>query len=171
MAPTPPKRPAGPLNARDRCERSILAILLNEPHRWNEIQHDIAVQQFTDETRRQLAEVYWHHQRDEGEPVFSEFLGSLNDPELADLAVSLIDEADMLGDVELRLKEAINYLSEEKTRHEERKLLSDLRRTSGSDVNADADQAGEKPVEMDANDLLRKLQEKARRPDLTRIGR
>ena len=41
---------------------------------------------FTDEARRRLAEVYWTQQRDEGEPVFNEFLGLLGntDPALAE---------------------------------------------------------------------------------------
>jgi DNA primase len=165
----PPRKPVGPLTARDRSERWILAILLNEPHRWTEIQHDVTVQQFADESHRKLAELYWHHQRDEGEPVFAEFLGGLNDPELAELAVSLVEESAMLIDADARLKEAIDFLAGQKTRDEGRKHLADLRRTSGSDVDVALDQSGETAVMVDPNDALRKLQERARRPDLRRI--
>lgn len=155
----------GPLDARDRCERWILAILLNEPHRWAAIQRDVTVQHFTDESRRKLAELYWQHQRDEGEPVFSEFLGSLDDPELSDLAVSLIEESEMLKDVDERLKEAGEFLAGEKIRDEERKHLAELRRKSSSDADETAGEAL-----TDPDDLLRKLQEKARKPDLRRTG-
>ncbi len=166
----PPRRKSsGPLDARDRSERWILAILLNEPHRWAEIQHDVTVNEFSDETRRALAEVYWQHQRDEGEPVFAEFLGGLNDPDLVELAVSLMDESAAMTDASARLQEAIGFLAEQKMRDQERKHLSDLRRTSGSEGDGASDQVGAVEVNLDPNDLLRKLQEKARKPDLRRI--
>ena len=143
------RKSAGPLNARDRSERWILAILLNEPHRWNDVQHDVTVQLFADEDRKKLAELYWNHQRDEGEPVFAEFLGSLNDPNLAELAVSLIEEVEMLGDLDLCLKDAIACLAEQTPKD---------RRISTSEAEADP------------NDALRRMQEKARTPDLRRTG-
>jgi hypothetical protein len=55
--------PKGPLNARDRSERWILAILLAEPHRWLELQQQVHPPDFVDPSRRQLAEVYWQQQR------------------------------------------------------------------------------------------------------------
>ena len=164
-APPRPK-PAGPMTARDRSERWILAILLNEPGRWTDIQHHVSVQHFADPDRRKLAELYWDLQRDEGEVVFSEFLGNLNDPELNELAVSLVEESESLSDADNRLKDAIAFLAEERMREERNKHLADLRRSSGSE----ADATGQKPEATDPNEMLRKLQEKARRPDLRRTG-
>jgi DNA primase len=164
-----PRRANGPLTARDRSERWILAILLNEPHRWTEVQHHVAVEQFADEDRKRLAELYWHHQRDEGEPAFNEFLASLMDQNLQSLAVSLVEEFETLYEPEARLKEAITFLVEEKRREEENKQIAAGRRTSlpGGDGNPETN--GEKSPGVDPDDWLRKAQEKARRPDLRRI--
>lgn len=164
-------RPAGPLTARDRSERWILAILLNESHRWADIQHELAIEHFADGPRRKLAELYWQHQRDEGEVVFNEFFGSLNDAELVELAVSLIEESVTMADVELTLNEAIAFLVEQKARDQAGKPLADLRRTSGSEGDVSSDQPGEPSVKVSPDDLLRKIQEQARRPDLRRMGR
>ena len=87
-----------PLTAHQRAERWILSILLAEPARWLELQRDVTLNDFSDPAHRRLAEVYWQHQQDEGEPVFSEFLGSLSDPESAELAADLIEEFDGLKD-------------------------------------------------------------------------
>ena len=72
------------------AERWILGMLLVEPHRWHDVQVDVQSEDFTDARHRRIAEVYWNYQRDEGEPVFNEFLGCLDeDPDLAELAVEL----------------------------------------------------------------------------------
>jgi hypothetical protein len=166
--PEAPRRPkkTGPLNARERAERDILAVLLNEPHRWDRIQHEVTLQQFSDEICRALAELYWQQQRDEGEVVFADFLAGLPDQDLAELAISLVEDAEMLVDADTRLKDAIAFFAEEKQRQEQSKHLADLRRSSGSEAAV----TGEKPEASDPNDMLRKLQEKARRPDLRRTG-
>lgn len=137
--------------------------MLNEPHRWTDVQHHVAVEQFADEDRRQLAEIYWHHQRDEGEPAFSEFLAGLPDANLQSLAVGLVEEFESMYEPEVRLKEAIHFLADQRRRDEENKQIAADRRSSetaggeGSEISADP------------NDVLRKLQDKARRPDLRRI--
>jgi DNA primase len=79
-AAPPPVRRAKPavLSARDRAERQILGVLLLEPHRWHTVQTLVGPEDFTEPVRARLAEVYWRHQHDEGEPVFSEFLGILD---------------------------------------------------------------------------------------------
>jgi DNA primase len=159
----PPRKPAGPLNARDRAERWILAILLNEPNRWSDVQHHVAVEHFADEDRRKLAEVYWHHQRDEGEPAFNDLLSSLTDPDLQSLAVGLVEEYETMEEPEFWLKKATDFLIEEKQKEEENKHLAAARRKSvaGDDETA---------IQVDPNDLLRLQQEKARKPDLRRTG-
>ncbi len=149
----------GPLNARDRSERWILAILLMEPHRWFDVQQNVNLTDFTDETRRRLAEIYWEYQRDEGEPVFNELLGTLPEPALSELAVELVEEFEHLSDTDVRLNEAIALLAEMRGRDEKDKLLAELRRTSDGPTPTGGD-----------GDPLRKLQEKARQPDLRRSG-
>jgi hypothetical protein len=157
-AASPPK---GPLNARDRCERWILSILLAEPHRWMELQHQVHPGDFTDASRRQLAEFYWRQQQDEGQPQFSELLGSLSDPVVAQLAVELVDEFDSLGDIDARLKDAIEFFEEMRRGAEQEKQMARLRRTA---VENEASSGGTE------DDPLRKIQETARRPDLRRVG-
>jgi len=164
-----PRKPAGPLTARDRSERWILAILLNEPHRWTAVQHHVAVEHFADDDRRQLAEVYWNHQRDEGEPAFNEFLAGLPDANLQSLAVSLVEEFETLYEPEARLKEAVTFLADERRREEETKQIAAERRTSVAAGDPGQDAGGDKSGGVDPNQWLRKQQEKARRPDLRRI--
>jgi hypothetical protein len=53
----------------------------------------------------------------------------------------------------------VKHLAELRSRGEEQKLVAELRRTSDA-----------KLPEQDEVDLLKKLQEKARTPDLRRVG-
>ncbi len=168
VAPPRPKK-TGPLNARERSERAILAVLLNEPHRWTEVQHKVHLQHFGDELCRKLAELYWQHSRDEGEVVFAEFLAGLNelnDPALSELAVSLVEEFELLGELEAHLNESIAFLTQQRA-GENSKHLAALRSIShGGPAGIEA---GQKPELSDPNEALRRIQENARRPDLRRI--
>jgi len=149
----------GPLTAQDRAERWILGILLNQPRLWQKVQQDVRYEDFVDDVRRQLAERYWDHQRHEGEAVLNEFLGYLDQAELVELAIELSNEADALTDAGQALDDAIEHLKRSQKRLEERKLVADLRRAP--------DQPGEAAV--DEIDVLRQLQERARKPDLKRV--
>lgn len=153
-------RQTGPRTARQRAERRILGILLLEPQRWVSVQKSVSVGDFTDPWHRQLAEVYWEHQRDEGEPVFNEFLGYLGQQgkvALQELAVTALDEVESLPDPAAVLAEATAYLDEERQLQEKQKLIATLRRTS------------EEPLsEQDEVAALRGLQEQARHGDLRR---
>ena len=153
--------PRGPLTARDRAERWILGILLCEPGRWNDVQQAVSPRDFSEETRRKLAEVYWSHQRDEGEPVFAEFLSLLTEqPALTELAVELVDEIESLEDGSVHLKDSVQHLVELRRREEDQKHVAALRRTTN-----------DQPLsEQDEIDQLRKLQENRRTPDLRRVG-
>ena len=84
-------RPSG-LTARQRAEGFILGLLFAEPGRWHRIQQELKPGDFTDEALRQIAEVFWQHLQDEGEPVFNEFLDLLSDAELKSVAVQWADE-------------------------------------------------------------------------------
>ena len=146
-----------PLTTRDRAERWILGILLLNPRRWHEVQARVHLEDFDHELNRRLAEMYWNYQRDEGEPVFNEFLGALQDPALAELAVAAVDEVESFTDLEPTLAEAVAYLDAERRLGEEKKLVAALRRTS------------EQRDGTEGIDLLKQLQEKVRRPDLRRV--
>jgi hypothetical protein len=145
------------------AERHILGALLSEPQRWHAVQQSVHVEDFTDATRRRLAEVYWAHQRDEGEPVFSEFLSQLGEIDqsgegLAELAIELVEEAEALPGLDDALQGAVLHLDEIRRRRENQKLTAQLQRKD------------EHLGEQDEVSLLRKLQEKSRQPDLRRVG-
>ena len=162
---------ANQLTARDRAERWILGVLLAEPHRWAGLVDKVSVLDFTDPARRAVAEAYWQHQQDEGEPAFNEFLDVLHaastpDADLATLAIELLAEfGELTGSEETPvdagelLQTAVALLDEKRAGGERDKLVADLRRTSGV---AEGDSA--------ATESLRQLQERARRPDLRRVG-
>ena len=151
--------------AQDMAERHILGALLSEPQRWHSVQQTVHVEDFTDAARRRLAEVYWAHQRDEGEPVFNEFLSQLSEIDqgparvgLAELAIELVEEAEALPGLDDALKGAVLHLEEIRSRRENQKLTAQLQRKD------------EHLGEQDEVSLLRKLQEKSRQPDLRRVG-
>jgi DNA primase len=152
--PSPLRRPLG---GQDRAERWILGILLAEPNRWHEVQHQLQPSEFSDESRRALAEIYWNHQRDEGEPVFNEFLALLSDAE-KQLAVEVLEEAEGLSDMDQTLDDALLHLRNMKSQREEQKLVAELRRTNEQPLDAQDEVA-----------LLLQLQEKARTPNLRRV--
>lgn len=162
------------LSAQDRAERWLLGILLLEPFRWTKVQQSVDVSDFTDPVRRRLAELYWQYQRDEGEPVFNEFLGLLRDggqagsssPEgvnvptgedLVALAVETVDEVEALADASTTLSESLAHFEAVRRKRDEQKLMAELRRTSEERTNEQAE-----------IDLLKRLQEKARMTDLRR---
>jgi hypothetical protein len=134
-----------------------LAVLLSEPQHWHDVQQHVQPEDFTDELRRELAVRYWNHQRDEGEPNFAEFLATLERDDLSELAVALLDSIEAL-DPDQTLRDALDHMAQAKRRKNERKLVAELRRTS-SEPDSDADQV----------QLLRRLQEQARQPDLRRV--
>jgi DNA primase len=168
---------AGPkriLSAQDRAERWLLGILLLEPFRWTKVQQSVDVSDFTDPVRRRLAELYWNYQRDEGEPVFNEFLGLLRDggvagsdspdgvnvptgDDLVALAVETVDEVEALADPSTTLVESLAHFEAVRRKRDEQKLMAELRRTSE-----------ERTDEQAEIDLLKRLQEKARMTDLRR---
>ena len=159
VAPAPADAARDPLpSAQLGAERQILGVLLLEPRRWQRVQRVVGVNDFSDDACRRLAEVYWEHQRNEGEPVFNEFLGLLQDAALVELAVEAVDEVDGLADPDRTLAEALAHLDAVRRRGEEQKLVAELRRSSE-----------ERLAEQDEIGLLRQLQEKARRPDLRRV--
>jgi hypothetical protein len=156
------------LTARQRAEGFILGLLLSEPGRWPRIQRHIGPADFTDEALRKIAEAFWLHSQDEGEPVFNEFLELLNEAALKGAAVKWADEASSAGDTEAILAGCLSELSNQKRREEAKSLVAELRRPR---VQTPGEQSPGSEADMSADiDTLRKLQEKAGKPDLKRVA-
>lgn len=122
-------------HAREVAERQILGILLREPNRWQQVQMTVHPETFVDAARRRLADAYWGHQRDEGEPVFSELLGTLND-DLKSLAIELLEAAEALADVDATLAGAMGMFDEDRRRQELQKQIAEIRRISQGDAGS-----------------------------------
>lgn len=126
------------LRVQEVAERQMLGILLREPHRWKAVCQSVHPEDFADGGRRMLAELYWQHQQDIGEPVFSEFLGELPTASLKELAVSLVELIEELPSLDETLNGALGYLDEVRRRREEQKHVVEVRRISD---NAASDEA------------------------------
>jgi hypothetical protein len=171
--------PRRPLNAQDRAERWILGSLLIEPPLWTKLQRVIGVTDFANPVARRLAEMYWAYQRDEGEPVFNEFLGLAGDTErgghssLQEFAVEAVDEVESLAsipgaDPKETLAGAVAHIERARQLREQQKLFAELRRTDTNTGGNDPDPVSSEQDERNEIDQLRRLQEMARRPDLRR---
>lgn len=154
MAPEPP-RPTLPL-AQELAERHILGLLLLHPEAWQGVQTSVSPEDFIDPLRRQLAERYWDQQRHEGEPVFNEFLSLLGAPRLVETAVALAQECGEFPDPGGVLSRSVEYLLYIRERRERAKMAAQLKR-------------GDAPEDSpETEDMLKKLTEKARQPDMRR---
>ena len=140
------------LTAQEMAERRLLGVLLIDPARWQLVQQQVHLDDFSDPLHRELAETYWSHQQDEGEPVFNEFLGLLANENLRDLAVVAVGETEIMSDPGELLTESLAFFIEARTRRDERKLLSEVQRKSSKD-----------------DDLLKRLQENASKTNLRRV--
>lgn len=138
---------AVPLNARLRAERWILGVLLENPQRWPTVQRFVQPENFSDIQCRKIADIYWRQQQEMGQVSFSELLSDLDEPELKDLAVSVLEEVQEMGNLEQTLQDALGYLRESCRRQAERQKMP-----------------------QDEVELLRKLQEQARQPDIRRTA-
>ncbi len=125
--PTIPLRRAES-SATGAAQRWILGTLLLEPARWHDVQTRVHTEDFSDPDLRRLAEIYWSHQRDEGEPVFNEFLGLLEEPGLKELAINLLNEVEDQEQVnrEQGLNESIESLLWARTEAECRQVQASL---------------------------------------------
>jgi DNA primase len=150
------RSPARPLTAQDRAEKWLLGCLLLEPGRWQELQKVVHVEDFAHEGYRRLAEMYWNHQRDEGEPVFNEFFGALRDPELTELVQTAVDEVEAIEDRDGMIRDALAFFDRLSRVREEQKLVAMSRRINDAGTTVDDDK------------LLRDLSERRRTADLRR---
>jgi DNA primase len=159
--------PAPPLTARQRAEGFILGLLLQEPARWDHVQQHIGPADFQDTGLRPIADLFWRHQQDEGQPVLNEFL-SLMDEAQKGTAISWVQWVQEASeapntDVQSALDSCLQHLLEDREREGDKKLMAHLRRPT--------DSAESTPVDVkDDLDALRQLQERSRKPDLKRVA-
>jgi DNA primase len=146
--------------ARQRAEGYIVGLLLLEPGRWHHVQQQVGPADFTDPELRRIVDLFWSHQRNEGEPLLNEFLGMLEESALKSVAMRWVEEASAAAEPDMVLTGSLSHVFDERRRGEERKLIARLRRT-GQELPQDSS--------ADLDDL-RQLQEKARQPDMRRVG-
>ena len=157
--PVVPAPPSGPklLNGQLMAERWVLGVLLLEPERWANVQKTVHLEDFQNPAHRRLAQTYWNHQRDEGEPVFNEFLASLTDPELTEIAVTAVEEVDRLGDKDSLLAGVYEYFERNCSVRKEQKLVATSRRMSEGEGEADEIERLRKFLELRSKADLRRL--------------
>ena len=157
--------------AQELAERHLLGALLWRPEAWHAVQMHISPDDFLDPRRHTLATRYWDHQRNEGEPVFNEFLSLLEDPRLVELAVGVMDEVERLveravpgvDEVERLAKlneltqSSISYVLYTRQRRDRAKISAQLKRQDDNDENNE-----------DTIDMLQKLTDSAGTPDMRR---
>jgi DNA primase len=125
--PQTPKTTPRSNTACDKAEAFVLGYLLCEPPRWADVQQHLQPEDFTDGPRRKLAEIYWQHQQDEGEPVFNQFLDLLIDASVKELAVELAQQASAEPEPELSLNRGLEYLRHLRSRSQQDRLEAQLR--------------------------------------------
>jgi DNA primase len=139
---------------QELAERQVMGVLLAEPSLWHRVQMVLRPGEMLHPRIRTMAQSFWGHQRDEGEPVLAEFLDLL-EPGLKALAIELVDAADDMNDRLAVLDGALAYLKDSREKRENQKRLAALR--------AQKEMSEEQQIE-----LLRRMQEIARQPDLRR---
>jgi DNA primase len=155
------------LTARQRAEGFILGLLLSEPQRWHKIQQELKPSDFTDDSLRRIAELFWQHSQDEGEPVCNELLNLISDVELKSIAVRWANESGDAIEKDQYLADSLGHIMREREIEERKRLVVGLRQTAGpSGVNGPEAKQGDVSADIET---LRKLQEKARHPDLMRV--
>jgi DNA primase len=156
--------PANVPTARQRAEGFILGLLFAEPGRWHQIQQELTPSDFTDDSLRRIAELFWQHLKGEGEPLFNEFLTVLSDVELKSIAVKWADEVINLPESEKEeyFSQSMRHIMRDRDIAEREALLVKCRLADEQSPAEKGDRSAEK-------DNLRKMQEKARHPDLKRV--
>ena len=154
-----PSGPPAVLTAQDRAERWVLGGVLLEPRRWQQVQLSVQVDDFQEPVRRKLADILWTHQREEGEPVFNELLAGLPEDSLRVLAIELVEEVEQLAEIDQTLRGALEHFAEVRRKRQDERAVAEARRVTGQNAS-----------EQSEVELLRRLQESARTPNLRRVG-
>jgi hypothetical protein len=147
------------LTAKDRAESFIMGYLLCEPHEWLAVQAQIRPEDFTEGPRRTLAEIYWRHQQDEGEPVLNQFLTLLDaDPAVKELAAELAQGAQAPAEPREYLRSCLESLKLRQIRLEQERREAQLRGMDNQPLS-----------EQDELAVLQQLSEFSKIPDPRRM--
>ncbi len=175
---TPSRRPSGRLGFRaitstadQQAERWLLAAILLEPNVWQGVQKHVRPGHFTDELLKALAYRIWDRWGQEGEADFAEFLAELGQGaqegvgQLMSLAIELVDEHRNRGEPSILARDAMQYFAVREERWAQDRVAREAMAgpPPRSEVHPESGGSAEKE-----NDLLKNLQEKARKPDMTR---
>lgn len=127
--------------ARVAAERWILGGLLHSPSAWQEVQQVVSIDDFMAENLRPLAEWYWDHQRNEGEPDLAEVVAVLDSGPLKTLVIELASEAEAMNNPKM-LADGVGFIRRAKELQAQTKLSGQLRRSKeerlGDDFEIDA---------------------------------
>ena len=148
---------AGPRDSRERAERWLLSALLADSSLWSDHGHEIQPSDMVTPEARLLGQYVFAQLRGEGEINIHDMLDVL-DVHARSFALDLLAEAMDAEQAKARLKEAVAFFEAQRTRDEQQSLVMDLRRTTSNTAGDGADSI----------ELLKKLQEKARKPDFRR---
>ena len=143
-----------------RAEAQLLGALFNDPHLWQHVQAHVAPEDFGDKRYRWLADRFWEHVRNEGEPSFAEWLEAsvIGVDEAGGAAarvkaacIELADDAERLGEARQLAAEATRYF----LRRKDGLALDDLLATA----RRGRDEAGDTEQEAD---MLRRVEQRLR---------
>lgn len=160
-----PQQPgrAAQLTGRERAERNLIGALLNHPALWHDVQVAVLPEDFSTAPLRRLAERFWDHLRNEGESTLAEFAATLEqaggdgDGGLVSLAFESAKAVEAFEDPSSEVEDALNFFRADRRRADADRLVALSRRTP--------DGVADEGKEID---VLRQLQEHARRADLHR---
>ena len=145
-----------PISARERAERELLGAILNEPERWESVQAKLGPADFATLDLRQLAERLWDAYRNEGTLPLNEVLDWMDDA-LKPVAIESAQEASAKAAQAALAEAAVAFIFDERRRDADKKDRTEM--AAPSAIRSDDEDA----------DLLRRIQESAKRPDLKRL--
>jgi DNA primase len=157
-------------SAQDQAEATILGYLLCEPSKWVHVQKHVSPADFADALRRQLAEIYWQHQQDEGETVFNQFLTLLDEqPQLKEMAVELAQSVQIDANADIIMGPCIEYIRLQRVRCERDKREALLRQAQSGQGQAPS--GTDQPTAiLDEAAVLAEISEFSRIPDPRRLS-
>ena len=147
--------------AYGRAEAHLLGALFNQPSLWHGVQERIAPEDFSDRRYRWLAERFWQHLRDEGEPSFAEWLEALEvsaggkvdaAARAKSACIELATRAEALGEPQRVAAESVEFFQKRRGGRELDELLATARREAESELKLSRDESA----------LLREVEQRVR---------
>ena len=123
--------------AQRSAERWILGGLLQKASAWHGVQQVVSPTQFASPEHRQLAEWYWDHQRNEGEPELSEVLALVDAGPLKTLVIELASEFEAMNNPE-RLADGVRFLQRTADDRRKTEQVGLLRRSKQDGLSDDS---------------------------------